>query len=169
MKSEESMKGLFCVVILALIICPTGCGVMRERNLVDEPLERAQVTEIRPGTTTKRDILEWFGPPLVAAKKGATMVFSTSRAPRRGKQELSSDVFFELFSSRHENMEHSIVYYYDSYAETGRGMTCFGYWGSMTIRSRVNRLWVLIDDKTGVVTDYVFRDAAGAPPLSPAR
>ncbi len=156
---DMRMKRLALLLVLALAAGLAGCGMLMERHRADEPLERTRAADIRTGLTTKKEVLAWFGPPLAVARKGTIMIIPPPRSTRDGWQEVSSDTFFELFSSRHAAMEDPIVYYYDSYRERGMGFQLFfNALGGITIRSQVDRLWVLIDNRTGVVADYVFRD-----------
>ncbi len=153
------MKRLVLLLVLALSAGPAGCGMLMERHRADEPLELKQTAAIRTGLTTKKDVLAWFGPPLAVARKGATIVIPPPRSTRDGWQEVSSDTFFELFPPRAAALDDPVIYYYDSYRERGMGFQIFfNALGGITIRSQVNRLWVLIDNKTGVVADYVFRE-----------
>lgn len=134
--------------------------MMMERHRADEPLELKQAAAIKAGSTTKQEILARFGPPLAAARRGTTMILPPPRATRSGWQEVSSDTFFELFPARAASLDDPVIYYYDSYRERGLGFQIFlgSLYGAIHMRSQVSRLWVLIDNRNGVVADYVFRD-----------
>ncbi len=135
-----------------------GCFVVRERVLLDEALPVEHIREIRRGITTKREILERLGPPAAVARRGTTMVFPRGPA-LHGRADVPSAVFLELFSPARALQDTDIVYYYDASRRNGTGVLVVpliggGYFSTETV---VERLWVLIDEGTGTVEDYVFR------------
>ena len=136
---------LIAVAALAAL-CMCGCFVARENVLADEALPGEHIRGIRRGATTRQEILERFGPPVAVARRGNPMVNP-------------AETSFELFSTGRSLRDTEIVYYYDSSRLKATGVLIVplvggGYHKSETV---VERLWLLIDDGTGIVEDYVFR------------
>lgn len=149
-------KILATVVSLALIA--SGCYVMGGKYRADEPFTEAQIRKITPGTTTKQDLLDWFGPPVAVARKGAVMKIPVPGLRKEGSHDVQADTFFELFSSKHALTEQHIIYYY-YYAEIKGTEVMVFLAGTAYQREVVDKLWLLVDDRTGVVADYIFRKA----------
>lgn len=89
------------------------------------------------------------------------MVYPPPGPAKRGRADVPSETFFELFSAGRALRDTHIVYYYDSARLTATGVLIIpivggGYHATETA---VERLWVLIDDRTGIVEDHVFRGA----------
>jgi hypothetical protein len=120
--------------------------------------ERAQ--KIQPGRTTVREVLKWLGPPAAIAQKGKTVVFPAPSIGRTDSLEMQSDGFFELFSSDRSLREHEVVYYFDASRESSFGVIgilIIVNFGGQTDRAKVERLWLLVDESTGIVEDYLYR------------
>lgn len=149
---------LIAVAALAAL-CMCGCFVARENVLADEALPGEHIRRIRRGATTRQEILERFGPPVAVARPGTTMVHPPAGPVKRGRADVPSETFFELFSTGRSLRGTEIVYYYDSSRLKATGVLIVplvggGFHNSETV---VERLWLLIDDGTGIVEDYVFR------------
>ena len=147
------------VGILALIILLPGCiwGSVK----YDQMLRKEVVKSIESYKTTRKNILERFGPPSILARKEGTVLLP-SRDPKDGKmREVNSIVFFKYFLQRHEISEHHAVYYYYDEWEKINGVsipignTLF----SLPLTStdlQFSELWVLVNRKTEQVEDYMF-------------
>jgi hypothetical protein len=123
------------------------------------PLKDDKILTITPGKTTKQDIIELFGAPMAIAKQGEVLKIQSERtylSPKSSYYEIDSDTFFELFSSQHTLTEyHRIYYYYHAVSkETGLVLGFFIYENGKTI---FYKLWILVNEETGMVEDYVFR------------
>ncbi len=151
---------LLAVAALAAL-CLCGCFVARENVLADEALPGDHIRGIRRGATTRQEILERFGPPVAVARRGATMVYPPPGSAKRGRADVPSETFFELFSAGRALRDTDIVYYYDSSRLEATGVLIIPLVGGGFHNSEmvVQRLWLLIDDATGTVEDYVFRGA----------
>ena len=147
------------VGILALIILLPGCiwGSVK----YDRMLRKEVVKSIESYKTTRKNILERFGPPSILARKEGTVLLP-SRDPKDGEmREVNSIVFFKYFLQRHDISEHhSIYYYYDEWEKINGvsipiGNTLF----SLPLTStdlQFSELWVLVNRKTEQVEDYMF-------------
>ena len=87
------------------------------------------------------------------------MVYPPPGSAKRERVEVPSEAFFELFSTGRALRDTEVVYYYDSSRLKATGVLVIpviggGYHTSETV---VERLWLLIDDRTGIVEDYVYR------------
>jgi hypothetical protein len=89
------------------------------------------------------------------------MIFPPPGSARRGRSEVQSEAFLELFSAGRVLRDREIVYYYDSSRRKATGVLIIPLIGGgyHSMEMVVERLWLLIDDDTGTVEDYVFRGA----------
>ena len=157
--SKTSIK--YAAVVLVLL-CLSGCCLIGGQYLVDEPIGKKRVERIRPGQTTIRELLVWLGPPVAIARSGRTVIFPPPSIGKSGYLEMNSDAFFELFSSGRALREEEVVYYYDASRKSSLGglviMILINFSGQ-TDRVKVERLWLLVDEGTGIIEDYVYRVA----------
>jgi hypothetical protein len=129
-----------------------------------------QVEKIQPGKTTKRELFEWLGPPMAIAVRDEILTIPTqsvwvqNHLDFGGYYEIQSDTFFELFSSQQQLHEYQRIYYY-YYAVSKQT----AYLGLLVNYERgktdIDKLWVLINEKTGIVDGYVFRKHNQEKPL----
>lgn len=137
-----------------LLVCLEGCVVGSVQ--VDKKLTGELIKKIEPGKTVKGDVLEWFGPPNVLARQGKMVKVPSTDPKNPGLQEMDSELLFELFSVKHQIADHHIVYYYvDVEASMGGAYLLIAIAASTTVKQ--DRLWILINQNTGIVEDYVFR------------
>ncbi len=156
-KSLWKMKMILSHAFFAfMLICMSGCMVSGVEYIIDEPLNEAQIKEIQRAETTKQEILKWFGPPVAIARQGTTMKIPPPGPTKKGYEEVLSETFFELFSAKHEIIEGHIIYYY-YYREIKGSFAAIGLLGTSKKRLVVSKLWILINDKTGIVEDYLLR------------
>lgn len=153
---------LFLAVFAVLgVLCLGGCFVARERVLADEALPGEHIRGIRRGATTKQEILERFGPPAAIARRGTTMAYPSPGSGKRGHVDIPSDAWLELCSTGRTLRDIEIVYYYDASRLKATGVLVIPLVGGgyHSMEMVVERLWLLVDDRAGVVEDYVFRGA----------
>ena len=147
------------VGILALIILLPGCiwGSVK----YDQMLRKEVVKSIESNKTTRKNILERFGPPSILARKEGTVLLPSLDPKDEKMKEVNSIVFFKYFLQRHEISEHHAVYYYYDEWEKINGVsipignTLF----SLPLTStdlQFSELWVLVNRKTEQVEDYMF-------------
>ena len=146
--------------ILALIILIPGCiwGSVK----YDRTLGKEAVKSIEPKKTTRKNILERFGPPSILARKEGT-VWVPSFDPKDEKmREVDSSVYFKYFREKHALSEHHVVYYYFDEWEKINGVSIpipGISLASLPLTSgnlQFYELWVLVNRKTEQVEDYVF-------------
>ncbi len=152
------------MLFLAGLSWLTGCGclIVGRETVIDEPFTQEQAAKIRPGVTTRHDILEWFGPPSAVGRPGTVM-----KEPRWSKTgAATSDIRAEedagRFDGAWERMQRPLLYYYESARLnwTEYGIVGNGGGGPIYIppdKKRtltVKRLWVLIDESSGIVVDH---------------
>ena len=146
------------VAVAALLLgaCLPAATLRTGQSIGDD-----RVRAIVPGTTTKGDLLESFGAPAAILARGEVAVVdvpSTWAAPDRSEYSGSfdADTLYELFPKAPGSDEYRRIYYFRHVvsrktiffmlvAVYGRGDTTS------------DRLWVLVDEKTGIVEDYAFR------------
>ena len=161
----RQMRILIFRFVVAAVILAQGC-VPAPPVITGPVLPRENIEKIQPGKTKKTEILEWFGLPMAIGAKGATLTILRESAwvgealggkiRRGGYYQAEADTFFELFSSKHKIVEQHRVYYYYRAVSTQ-----FGFFAALAIyetrKTRFDKLWLLINEETGVVEDYVFR------------
>jgi len=144
-----------------ILLCLSGC-LIGGQYLADEPIGKKGVERIRPGQTSVRVVLTWLGPPVAIARSGRTVIFPPPSMGKSGYFEMHSDAFFELFSPGRELREEEVVYYYDASRKSSLGvfviMIVINFAGE-TDRVKVERLWLLVDERAGIIEDYVYRVA----------
>lgn len=150
-------RNILSLALLIVVLIPaSGCFFASGEFTADEPLNNAE-SIIKVNKTTKAEILKAFGPPIAIARKGTTITFPSPGPRKEGYKEVASETFFELFSTKHNLTEDYIVYYYHS-STIKESFFFFIIPGSYQKSLIVNKLWILINEKTGVVEDYLLRE-----------
>lgn len=157
-------------ILLALLLCSLpGCLTLFKYSGTE--IKAARVDQIKPGQTLKRDALEWFGIPMTISARDEIVVVPKAsvpdreyRVPRRSTI-VNSDTFFELFSSEVEFTEYHRVYYF--YFSESRNLTYYFLVAKHEdIETKFDKLWLLVDERTGIVEDYFFKQGIRAHPTS---
>lgn len=158
-------------ILLGLSLCVLqGCLTLFKYSGTE--IKAAQVAQIQPGKTLKRDALEWFGAPMTISARGEIVVIPKAsvpdkeyRVPRR-PTVVESDTFFDLFSPKVEFTEYHRVYYF--YFSESRELMYFLILAMYDeIDTKFDKLWLLVDERTGIVEDYFFKEGI-RPLLTPA-
>ena len=129
------------------------------------PLPQETVDRLQSGKTTRAEVLEWFGMPLAIAAKGEALTIPHgpewvgSGARYASYENVDADSFFELFSTKHAINDRDRIYYY-FYTVSSKQAIVLAVYINETVNTRSDRLWVMIDEETGLVEDYAFRKAA---------
>ncbi len=125
------------------------------------PIGDNQVRAIAPGTTTKTELLEWFGAPAAIAACGEVVAVATPAtwaAPYRrpGSYGVDAGTFCELFPTAGERDRYHRVYYYRHVVsrKTNFFMLLAVYERGGTSS---DSLWAVVNEKTGIVEDYAFK------------
>jgi hypothetical protein len=146
------MKGpnIFLAALLAALFlgcATTGTAIRTER-----------VKSIVPGKSTKSDLLDMFGAPMTVASRDEILTLSSTAImgkpfSNRFSYRLRADTFFALFPPVDEYRR--IYYYYHavSYKYPVWYVLYFGENG----KTKIDRLWVLVNEQTGIVEDYAFK------------
>jgi hypothetical protein len=154
------MRRVNIILVLLLAAQFAGCAT------TGKPIKVEQVRSIVPGKTAKTELLEMFGAPAAVAAKAEVLVIPgplrfvspnsnfRSSFPNRYSSRFDTDTFFALFASAAEH--HRIYYFYHavSYRHPVWYLVYFGEGGHMS----TDRLWVLVDEQTGIVEDYAFKE-----------
>lgn len=164
------MKPWKTCILLGLSLClMPGCLTLFKYS--GSEIKEARVAQIQPGKTLKRDALEWFGAPMVISARDEIVVVPKAsipdreyRVPRR-PTIVNSDTFFDLFYSRVEFTEYHRVYYF--YFSESRDLTYYFLVAKYNeIETKFDKLWLLVDERTGIVEDYFFKQGIRAHPTS---
>ncbi len=144
-------------VVLALLAGCIPAGTLRTGT----PLEDEKVGFLKPGTTTKRELFERLGAPAAIVGRGEVAVVRTpwlwSNIPSNTQEyAFDADTLFELFPADGQDQGYERIYYYRRIESRKMGyFFIFGAYESAT--TRVDELWLLMDEKAGVAKDYAFR------------
>lgn len=152
--------------LLAVFMTTAACGIVigPQRTVLEEPFKEDQVKAIRHHMTTKKEVLEWFGPPLVVARPGSIVLMPEQELLNAMAVTVSSDTLFERFKPGSPPPQSPLLYYYEDQALswTDLGVVCWlppsgpesGIIGPTGNTFKVKKLWVLLDDATGLVVDH---------------
>ncbi len=145
------MKGQTLILAVPLTMLLMGCMT------TGKPISTDMVQTIIPGTSTRDDLLDKFGVPATIASRGEILTLS-SPANRKKQFEiavnrLNADTFFTLFPPADD---HHRIYYFCYMVSYHYPVWYILYVGENG-NTKTDRLWVLVDDKTGIVTDYAFK------------
>jgi len=150
------------VIIFSLSLLLSGCMIPLSISSGTR-IQTEQLNKIQPGKTTKNEVFEWIGPPIAVLASSefypVPMPFIFKEKPattRHARSFIQSDTFFELFSSQHQFHEYHRVYYF--YYAVSRWTNYSGVFVNVeTTKTKFDKLWLLVNEKTGIVEDYKFR------------
>lgn len=135
-------------------------------NILGEPISKQKLELMSPGTTTKTELMENFGPPLAIAKPDETLLipappvaYGMDNMPRLvygPYYKAQSAPFFELFSGKHEFNKFHRVYYYQQY-KYSRSIFFWLLGVHVSEKTSSDNLWVLVNEKDNKVEDYFFK------------
>lgn len=130
---------------LAAGLC--GCAMIGEQYVLERQFTESQVRTIRNGETTKREILDRFGPPAAVAR------------PESG----AADNVLRRFTETGGDGTGQLIYRYKNSALTWADLCIFGpygggCWSAGTPVLTTQDLWILIDDKAGRVVEHVLEE-----------
>lgn len=152
--------GNFVLLVMASL-CLSGCCMVSANYRADEAIGRESVQKIRCGETTRQDIVTRLGPPLVIARKGKDTMYSSPRMSTVRFVKRSSEPFLELFSKNGALRDTEAVYYYRATERNETGLMLILLlinMGNTVNEVQTEHLWLLIDEKSGIVEDVVYRD-----------
>lgn len=161
----RSMRTILLAAVLALPAALMGCCIFPvPSHHTGNRISDQQIKTIQPGKTTKQEIIALFGAPMGIAVQGeATTVlapteyrYGPSGIQHRGSREVQADTLFELFSVRHSYTDYDRIYYYYD-ASSSKIVYWFLFYVYESGNTKVDQLWVLMNEKTGIVEDYVYR------------
>ncbi len=164
MRSKRKNQIVLIAALWALTVWIEGCGfiVMDRGRVIDEPFTEEKAQSIRNGETTKKDILDWFGPPVAVARAGTVMKVSHWSKSEAASPDVPADDFFKRFSATRDSAQQPLVYYYE--AANVDWMELYGFVldavAPLYIPFPENRpltvrkLWILFDEKSGWVIDH---------------
>ena len=157
-------------ILLGLSLCLLP-GCLNLFKYSGTEIKENRVAQILPGKTLKRDALEWFGTPMTISARDELVVVPKAsipdkeyRVPRR-PTIVNSETFFDLFSSDVEFTKYHRVYYF--YFSENRNLMFFLFLAKYDeINTRFDKLWLLVDERTGIVEDYFFKEGIRVHPNS---
>ena len=158
--AAQTRNVLVWIMILQVGYFLSGC-MPRLPVRTGKKIQEDQLQALRPGETTKKQIFGQFGAPMaIVGKDEIVAVLSptawTGNHLKIGNhEEIDSNPFIELFSDHPLSEYHRVYYYYSSWST---GTSYFLFVGSHeTSKTTIDRLWILINEKTGQMEDYHFK------------
>ncbi len=163
------LRGMRIVILAAVLAVPAalgGCILPLPPYHTGTDIPEQQVKMLQIGKTTKQELFALFGAPMgIAARGEATAILAPTEYRyqatsaiilSRQYYEIQADTMFELFSLRHIFTEYDRVYYY--YYAASSGLNAFLlFYNSESGKITRDQLWVLMNEKSGIVEDYVYR------------
>lgn len=152
------------IIIFSLSLLLSGCFPPMLFSS-GTPIETEQLNKIQPGKTTKNEVFEWIGAPIAVLASNefypVSMPFmyhdpALRSIPSSSQLSIQSDTFFELFSSQHQFHEYHRVYYFH-YAFSRENIYLVVLVTVVSHKIKIDKLWLLVNEKTGIVEDYKFR------------
>lgn len=140
-----------CLIAALMVLGGAGCASVHTEQSF--PVEK--IRSIRPGTTTKQEVLAWFGPPADMARKGGSIRVPFVADDDGGPRDLSFADILGYFPARHQ--EANLVIYFYQYGNADIPPVYIGFVPVAKAQETVYRLWVLVNEDTGVVADSVLR------------
>jgi hypothetical protein len=154
---------MLILLLWALSILPPGCGffAVGRTIVIDEPFTDKNVQKVRPGATTRAEILDRFGPPLAVVRPGEAI--KVPHWNRRGVflEDVPADGYFSRFDASTPQARKPVVYYYE--AAKLDWTEVYGYvydaGGPLYVPSIdkrtliVQKFWILLDEESGRVID----------------
>jgi hypothetical protein len=141
-------------IFLALLLASSLLGCVTSGNAI----RAERVKSVIPGKTTKSDLLDMFGAPASVSGRDETVTLASTAIMRKAfsnrfSYRLRADTFFALFAPADEY--HRVYYFFHavSYTYPVWYIVYFGENG----KTKADRLWVLVDEHTGIVEDYAFK------------
>jgi hypothetical protein len=154
--------------IIALAVQLGGCIVTPDLKDGSE-LNQLDIWGIDPGLTTREELLERFGIPYGVAVFGEELVIKQPARWMGGVirpgviQRKDPEAFFELFAEHHAlSSDHRVYYYY--HATSTETLVELVVYSSNTAYIEVDELWVLVNERTQIVEDYVYPPEAEQQP-----
>jgi len=156
------------LLLSGCLILPAGTRAQTGSLLPEERL-----ATLRAGTS-RREVLDWFGPPLAVVRRGAGVVRVPEVSLRTsGVEEVAAARFFERFADQAASPD-DVVYFYRAHqlVTIGSGVVLIlgnkgDIIGSSRDEHRDQRLWVLLDGARGVVRAHLLERTDPAPPVTP--
>jgi hypothetical protein len=145
-----SARYLYLVISIMVLSC-AGCISIHTKQSF--PVE--QIRSIRPGTTTKQEILEWFGPPVAMARKGQSIRVPSVTHDDGEPQDMVFADILGYFPTKHE--EANLVIYLYQYWKSDIPNIFLGFAPVAEGQKTVCRLWILFDEDRNIAVDAVQR------------
>ncbi len=155
---------ILLAALWALAASLDGCGFITVSSnvVIDEPFTEDKVRMISHGETTKKEILEWFGPPVAVARPGTVMKVPHWSKNITKAEDVPADDFFKRFTASREQAQAPLAYYYEAASLSWTELYGFVLEaaGPLYIPSPENRpltvrkLWILFDEKSEKVVDH---------------
>ncbi len=142
------------VLFIALLMSVLCLGCITSGTMLSEE----RISTIVPGKSTKGALLDMLGVPAAIAARDETITLSSYAIIGKPLSEqytyqLRAETFFALLPPVDE---YSRIYYYYYAASLTYPVWYILYFGENGM-TRADRLWLLINEKTGIVEDYAFK------------
>ncbi len=157
MKLAEKIIGLWLLLVLlfGLEACTFSSGLR---------IDPKKVRQIQKMQTSKKEIFAWFAQPTAIARFGEIVTLPSipvwGKRLQRGElhYEIQSETWYALFQVRTDAPigDFRRIYYY-RYTLDKHSMVPLPFYFREYGDTRVEELWLLVNEKNGIVEDYFFR------------
>ncbi|MEN8302454.1 MAG: hypothetical protein ABFQ64_00115 [Campylobacterota bacterium] len=155
MEKNSINKIILFIFVLQLF---HGCAVVGYKEEYGGQLDVKKFKNIKLNEMSKQEVIDVLGPPTAIARKNGSVMYIPN--PSTGSADAKQpEVFLELFSMKQTLGEEYMVYYYHSITQSGLDVAILlpiiGHGSSETT---FERLWILINERTKKVEDYIFKE-----------
>lgn len=162
MNPKHPMANLRGWVLLAAVALVTTACAPVPPVMSGRAIAAADVAALEKGPP-KTELLDRFGPPFAIMAPGQTIKIQgvnrwndAGGLSVGGVETVDTDGVFALFADRHRlSADHRIYYYYRGMA-TKIGFVMV-FWLHEKAKLKVERLWVLVNERSGEVEGHVWR------------
>lgn len=137
-------------ILFVFVIVLVGCSTK------EFEINNKLLANIKPGKTTKMEMFDLLDIPKAIAVMDRPMYLvlpnyrRETMPPRDSLIQVQAEPFYEIFKTRNVLKDvHRVYYYHVNHYESS--------FMSTEIRFQLDRLWVLVNEETGLVEDLVFR------------
>lgn len=151
---------------LMLVFMLASCYLPSPSFRTGRYISKTQLDRIEPGVTTKQQLLDAFGLPMGIATRDEDLYVQRpvqwmgSIPLRWGIDIQSGGSMFEFFARKEElSPEHRVYYFYRASGKQ-RAIFLLVYIHEKSW-VEIDRLWVLVNEETGIVEDYQYIPRSG--------
>lgn len=149
----------------AALLLFSGCILRYSKTRTGALIPDERLSAIQDGVSTRAEVLEAFGPPLVVVRAEHRVVRLPEVRDRRfGAIEVPAETFLAPVGGSAALGPQDVVYYYQEHEllTIGSGRDIHSFMGDSTTHEADDRLWIVLDRGSGHVKAHAHRREAGS-------